>query len=387
MKKSPTGEMPILENSGTNIVLFTPNIPENAIEEIRDTLSSRWIGQGPKVEIFESEFSKRFMAEKPCLSVNSGTSALHLSYIAAGLQEGDEVLCPVFTCTATNIPLLYLKVKLIFVDIDPETLNMSIPDLKNKITNKSRAIVVVNYGGLPANMDEINNVAQENSLIVINDNAHALGAKYKNQEIGLTSDFSMYSFQAIKHITTGDGGMIGLNSTQLDKKNLLKRVRWFGIDRESKQNGIWENDIKELGYKYQMTDIAACLGISALKTFDSTLSHRITLLNRYEHLLSDNPDVKIIAKSNSISLHAAWLFTIRIKNRRDLQKLLRENRIESNQVHFRNDKYSIFQNYSNAKSEFPNMDQIEDEYLVLPLHTKMNENDVDRICEVIKNGW
>jgi dTDP-4-amino-4,6-dideoxygalactose transaminase len=327
------------------------------------------------------------MDEKPCLSVNSGTSALHLSYIAAGLQEGDEVLCPVFTCTATNIPLLYLKVKLIFVDIDPETLNISIPDLKNKITNKSRAIVVVNYGGLPANMDEINNVAQENSLIVINDNAHALGAKYKNQEIGLTSDFSMYSFQAIKHITTGDGGMIGLNFTQLDKKNLLKRVRWFGIDRESKQNGIWENDIKELGYKYQMTDIAACLGISALKTFDSTLSHRITLLNRYEHLLSDNPDVKIIAKSNSISLHAAWLFTIRIKNRRDLQKLLRENGIESNQVHFRNDKYSIFQNYSNSKSEFPNMDQIEDEYLVLPLHTKMNENDVDRICEVIKNGW
>jgi dTDP-4-amino-4,6-dideoxygalactose transaminase len=386
-QKSPTGEMPILENSGTNIVLFTPNIPTSAIGEIEDTLSSRWIGQGPKVEIFESEFSKRFMGQKPCLSVNSGTSALHLSYIAAGLQEGDEVLCPVFTCTATNIPLLYLKVKLIFVDIDPETLNMSITDLKNKITDKSRAIVVVNYGGLPANMDEINNVAQENSLIVINDNAHALGAKYKNQEIGLTSDFSMYSFQAIKHITTGDGGMIGLNSTQLDKKNLLKRVRWFGIDRESKQNGIWENDIKELGYKYQMTDIAACLGISALKIFDSTLSHRITLLNRYEHLLSDNPDVKIIAKSNSISLHAAWLFTIRIKNRRDLQKLLRENRIESNQVHFRNDKYSIFQNYSNAKSEFPNMDEIEDEYLVLPLHTKMNENDVDRICEVIKNGW
>jgi len=384
---SPTGEMPILSDSKSNIVLFTPNIPHDAISEISDTLNSRWIGQGPKVEIFESEFSKRFLDQKPCISVNSGTSALHLSYIAAGLQEGDEVLCPVFTCTATNIPLLYLKVKLVFVDVDPETLNISILDLKNKISEKSRAIVVVNYGGLPADMDEINKIAKENSLIVINDNAHALGAKYKNQEIGLTSDFSMYSFQAIKHITTGDGGMIGLNSTQLEKKDLLKRVRWFGIDRQSKQNGIWENDIKEIGFKYQMTDLAASLGISALRSFESTITHRISLLKRYEELLQENSDVKIIAKSNSVSQHAAWLFTIRIKNRRDLQKHLRENGIESNQVHFRNDKYSIFQSDSNAGSQFPNMDDIEDEYLVLPLHTKMDKGDVERVCHVISQGW
>jgi dTDP-4-amino-4,6-dideoxygalactose transaminase len=297
------------------------------------------------------------------------------------------VLCPVFTCTATNIPLLYLKVKLVFVDVDPETLNISILDLKNKISEKSRAIVVVNYGGLPADMDEINKIAKENSLIVMNDNAHALGAKYKNQEIGLTSDFSMYSFQAIKHITTGDGGMIGLNSTQLEKKDLLKRVRWFGIDRQSKQNGIWENDIKEIGFKYQMTDLAASLGISALRSFESTITHRISLLKRYEELLQENSDVKIIAKSNSVSQHAAWLFTIRIKNRRDLQKHLRENGIESNQVHFRNDKYSIFQSDSNAGSQFPNMDDIEDEYLVLPLHTKMDKGDVERVCHVISQGW
>jgi dTDP-4-amino-4,6-dideoxygalactose transaminase len=280
-----------------------------------------------------------------------------------------------------------LKVKLVFVDVDPETLNISIPDLKNKISEKSRAIVVVNYGGLPADMDEINKIAKENSLIVINDNAHALGAKYKNQEIGLTSDFSMYSFQAIKHITTGDGGMIGLNSTQLEKKDLLKRVRWFGIDRQSKQNGIWENDIKEIGFKYQMTDLAASLGISALRSFESTITHRISLLKRYEELLQENSDVKIIAKSNSVSQHAAWLFTIRIKNRRELQKHLRENGIESNQVHFRNDKYSIFQSDSNSGSQFPNMDDIEDEYLVLPLHTKMDKGDVERVCHVISQGW
>lgn len=384
---SPTGELPILDEGLSNIVLFTPNIPTDAFDEIQSTLSTRWIGQGPKVDIFETEFSKRFLGDNECISVNSGTSALHLSYIAAGIDEGDEVLCPVFTCTATNIPLLYLKAKIVFVDIDLDTLNLSIQDLKSKITSKTKAIVVVHYGGLPANMDEINKVAHENNLIVINDNAHALGAKYKGKEIGLTSDFSMYSFQAIKHITTGDGGMIGLNLTQIENKDMLKRIRWFGIDRKSKQGGIWENDITEVGYKYQMTDLAASLGIAALRSFDSTLSHRIKLLNRYEELLTHNKDVKIIAKSNSDSQHASWLFTIRVEQRRNLQRHLREHNIESNQVHFRNDRYSIFKNNSNANSEFPNMDEIEDEYLVLPLHTKMEIGHVERICETISKGW
>jgi perosamine synthetase len=384
---SPTGELPILNESQSNIVLFTPNIPSDAFSEIQSTLSSRWIGQGPKVDIFETEFSKRFVGGNECISVNSGTSALHLSYIAAGISEGDEVLCPVFTCTATNIPLLYLKAKLVFVDIDLDTLNLSIQDLKSKITSKTKAVVVVHYGGLPANMDEINKVAYENNLVVINDNAHALGAKYKGKEIGLTSDFSMYSFQAIKHITTGDGGMIGLNIDQIKKKDMLKRIRWFGIDRESKQGGVWENDITEVGFKYQMTDIAASLGIAALRSFDNTLLHRIQLLKRYEELLENNEDVKIIAKSNSDSQHASWLFTIRVKQRRNLQRHLRDHKIESNQVHFRNDRYSIFKNVSNAESEFPNMDEMEDEYLVLPLHTKMDLSHVERICETISRGW
>ena len=384
---SPTGESPILEDSVSNIVLFTPNIPDDALSHISTSLSTRWIGQGPKVDLFETEFSKRFLAGNECISVNSGTSALHLSYIAAGIGEGDEVLCPVFTCTATNIPLLYLKAKLVFVDIDLDTLNMSIQDLKDKISSKTKAIVVVHYGGLPANMDEINKIANDNNILVINDNAHALGAIYKGKEIGLTSDFSMYSFQAIKHITTGDGGMVGLNIDQIEKKDMLKRIRWFGIDRESKQGGVWENDITEVGFKYQMTDIAASLGIAGLRSFDKTLLHRIKLLKRYEELLDKNKDIKIIAKSNSDSQHASWLFTIRVKERRSLQRHLRDHNIESNQVHFRNDRYSIFKNNSNANSEFPNMDDIEDEYLVLPLHTKMDLNHVDRICQTISKGW
>jgi perosamine synthetase len=380
-------DLPLLPDASENIVLFTPNIPEGVAAEILDTLESRWIGQGPKVDTFETQFSEQFLDGKPALSVSSGTAALHLAYLAANIQEGDEVLCPLFTCTATNIPLLYLKAKIIFVDIDPKTMNMSIEDLRNKITQKSRAIVVVNYGGLPNEMDEINHLARENNLVVIGDNAHSLGAEYKGTPIGLTTDISMYSFQAIKHITTGDGGMIGLNTSMVDKYEALKRIRWFGIDRNAKQKGIWENDIFEIGFKYQMNDIAASMGIIGIRNFDKTLEHRRRLLSKYEQLLGSNTDVKIIGQSNNYTKHAAWLFTINIENRKSLQSKLRSKNIESNQVHFRNDRYSVFKNRSNMGTDFPNMDSIQNNYLVLPLHTKMQEAHVERICEEINTGW
>jgi dTDP-4-amino-4,6-dideoxygalactose transaminase len=337
--------------------------------------------------LFEKLFSSHFLNDKAAVSVSSGTAALHLAYIAAGIKEGDEVLCPLFTCTATNIPLLYLKAKIVFVDIDPETMNISVQDLKNKISEKTRAVVVVNYGGLPCEMDEINKIARENNLIVISDNAQALGAEYKGVPIGLTTDISIFSFQAIKHITTGDGGMIGLNENFIQKADALKRIRWFGIDRSAKQKGVWENDIVEVGFKYQMTDLSASLGISGINSFSTTLAHRRKLLSKYETLLENNSDVTIIGHSNDYSIHAAWLFTIKIKERKNLQFKLRSKNIESNQVHFRNDRYSVFKGSSNLGSEFPNMDAIQDDYLVLPLHTKMNELDVERICGEINSGW
>jgi perosamine synthetase len=387
VSKEDYKDLPLLSDAPENIPLFIPNIPAGAIDEISTSLNSRWIGQGPKVELFEKLFSSHFLNDHPAVSVSSGTAALHLAYIAAGIKEDDEVLCPVFTCTATNIPLLYLKAKIIFVDIDPLTMNISIQDLRKKITDKSRAIVVVNYGGLPCEMDEVNKVASENNLIVISDNAQALGAEYKGIPIGLTSDISIYSFQAIKHITTGDGGMIGLNEKFHNKTEFLKRIRWFGIDRSGKQKGIWENDISEIGFKYQMTDLSASLGISGIGSFQSTLAHRRNILSIYEKLLGNNNDVGIIGHTNDNSVHAAWLFTIRVKDRKKLQIKLRDRSIESNQVHFRNDRYSIFKNRSNMGTEFPNMDSIQDDYLVLPLHTKMKESDVQRICNEINSGW
>jgi dTDP-4-amino-4,6-dideoxygalactose transaminase len=192
----------------------------------------------------------------------------------------------------------------------------------------------------------------------------------------------MFSFQAIKHITTGDGGLLTFKDESLDE--LGRRLRWFGIDRSSKQLGIWENDIKEIGYKYQMTDIGAAMGLAALDEWDTTHELRLGLLGKYEELIKDSDDIQILGRSNPEIIHGAWLCTVRVKRRKALQEKLWLNKIETNQVHYRNDRYSVF---GGRQGGFPNMDAIEDEYLVLPLHTKMHLHDVERIAEIINSGW
>jgi dTDP-4-amino-4,6-dideoxygalactose transaminase len=382
--KKPVKDMSLMKDESDNIVMFYPHVPKSAKSAVMEVLDTRWIGQGPKVKLFEEGFSKKFASKFPAIAVGSGTDALHLSYILAGLKPGDEVIAPVFTCTATNIPFLYMGVKILFSDINPNTMNLDVNHVQQLMNKNVKAIVCVHYGGLPCDMDELQAIADEWNIPVIEDAAHAVGAKYKGMSIGSISDFTMFSFQAIKHITTGDGGMLIVKNKELIDK--AERVRWFGIDRKAKQAGIWENDITEIGYKYQMTDIAASMGIASLQEFDEVSSLRKKLFRVYCEELTGFDRVKIVGNDFDDREHAAWLFTVIVEDRYSLQEKLRENKIESNQVHFRNDRYSIFNDFTNGK-EFPNMDQIEDKYLVLPLHTMMNENDVRRVCSVIKSGW
>lgn len=376
-------EAPLMEVGEKNIVLFHPHISDKAREYVNDTLNTRWIGQGPKVDKFEQEFSKKFGNGNSSLSCGSGTDALHLSYLLADLKAGDEVIVSLFTCTATNIPFLYMGVKIVFADVQAGTLNIDPLHVKSLINSKTKAIVCVHYGGLPCDMDELQQIASEWGIPIIEDAAHAVGAIYKGKTVGSISDFTMFSFQAIKHITTGDGGMV----TFKDDGELLekgKRLRWFGIDRSAKQKGIWENDIKDIGFKYQMNDISAAMGLAGLEEFDEVLKLRKELFSKYETLSKDIPGLSFIGGGYTDREHAAWMCTVLVENRDGLSKKLRENNIESAQVHYRNDRYSIF---GGRQDSFSNMDAIEDKYLVLPLHTKMNIDDVERVCNVLKSGW
>jgi dTDP-4-amino-4,6-dideoxygalactose transaminase len=381
MKEKPMSEMPVMrEDEG--VFLFYPNVPEDAIAEVTKVLHSRWIGQGPRVAEFESEFTAKFAGEGQSLAVGSGTDALHLAYILAGLQPGDEVITPVFTCTATTIPFLYMGVKFRFADIDPETLNISIPHVRELINDKTKAIVCVHYGGLPCDMDELLAIAGEYNIPVIEDAAHALGATYQGKPIGSISHFTMFSFQAIKHITTGDGGMLVVRDKDIIPKG--ERIRWFGIDRSNKQKGTWENDIWEVGYKYQMTDIAAAMGLVGLRIFDKTLAYRQKLFDIYKRELRNVPGLKLIGTNYTDRTHAAWLCTAIVENRVGFMKYLRENKIESGQVHYRNDRYTVL---GGRRNDMPNMDAVEDKYIVLPLNNHLTEQQIEYVCATIRKGW
>ena len=351
---------------------MTPYVPPSAIEAVSETLRTRWIGQGPKVEEFEQRFSER-VGGRSCVAVGSCTDALHLSYLLAGIGPGDEVIAPLFTCTATNIPLLYCGATIRFCDVAPGSLNVDPAEVLRLVTSRTKAIVIVHYGGAPVYPGPLYGLR---CVPVIEDCAQALGSEKIGY--GHLGEFSCFSFQAVKHVTTGDGGMLVLPDHLTDK---AKRMRWFGIDRAAKLAGTWANDIYEVGYKYQMTDIAAAMGLAGLDTLDWQIGARRSMRDTYARGLAGINGIRVLDVDPD---SACWLCTVLVEQRGALKRLLLEHGIESDQVHYRNDRYSVF---SAFRGEFPNMDAIEAKYLVLPLHMAMVDGEVERICSVIRSGW
>jgi len=364
-----------------DLKVINPNHKKSLIKNLKDILEHGRVIEGPELFKFEKKMAN-YLKIKNVVGLSSGSSALYLALKALNIKKGDEVITPVFTCTATNLPLLYIGAKLKFADIDTETMNISVKSIKKLITKKTKAIVCVHYGGNVCDMEEILKIAKKYKLKVIEDAAQALGAKYNNKYIGTIGDFTVFSFQAIKHITTGDGGLLAIKEQKLIQK--AKRLRWFGIDRTKKQLGIWKNDIFEVGYKYQMTDLGAAVGLEALNDFSKIISHRRKIYDTYLKAFKDNPRIKCVHNYNKSNKTGAWIFTICSELKDKIQKILKQKNIESNQVHFRNDKYTVFKNYCKNKN-FPNMDEIEEKYLVLPVHTKISIKDAKYISNIINS--
>lgn len=354
------------------IPLFYPYIPKSKIlKEIKDTLNGRWLGQGPKVKKFEEKFGK-VMGYKYPVMVNSGTSALELAYHMIGLKEGDEVIVPVLDCTAGQMGLLRKKINIVFADID-DNLNLSPYDLEKKITKKTKAIVAVHLGGIPFDR-RIYKIAKDNGIPLIVDAAQ--------HHVFTQGDYICYSFQAIKHITTCDGGMLVLNNK--DDYRRAKLLRWFGIDRELKVKNnfqAWERramtfDIEEAGFKFQPTDIDACFGLAAIDDLPKVIAYRQNLVSLYKKLLPKN--VKVIAGGS------CWLLGIITDERDNLASYLTNNGVDNNLVHLRNDIYGVF---GGKRLNLPNMNKLEEKYLYLPLNTKVSKKDVEKICKLVNRFY
>ena len=350
--------------------LFYPKILRKEwLTELGKVFETRWIGQGPLVDEFEAEFGKKF-DYKYCVAVNSGSAALELAYHLIGIKKGDEVLSAVFTCTATNLPLVRRGAKIKFIDIN-EKLLVDFDDISKKISNKTKAIVVVNLGGIQVDK-RIFSLAKRYKIPVVVDACQSLGIREKH------GDYICYSFQAIKHFTTGDGGMLVVRN-QKDYKR-AKKLRWFGIDRELKKRAGWRTlvnhpmaqEIEEAGYKYQMTDIAAAMGIAGLRHTDEILLHRQKLCEEY---------IKGLPDYTNVCGGSYWLFAVLTENVKKLIEYLRVNNIECDMIQLRNDAFKVF---GGKKQDLPNMNRLENKYFYLPLHPNLTLDDVAYITKTIR---
>lgn len=359
------------------VPLFWPNIyKEEWLQELEKVFSTRWLGEGPKTKEFEKEFGKKFNY-KHCLSTNSGTSALELAYHLIGIKEKDKVITTVLTCSATNLPLVRLGANILFADIERDDLNISLDSIKKIYEyNKEdiKALVIVNLSGIQCNLG-IFNWAKERNIPVVIDACQSLGISE------LYGDYVIYSFQAIKHFTTFDGGMLVVRNKKEYER--AKRLRWFGIDREKKIKNDWKclnsnreicMDMDEAGYKFHMNDVAATMGLIGLKYSDDSLYKRITIGLSYTMKI-DKRIKKIVGGSH-------WLYCILVNDRENFADRLRKRGVECDPVHLRNDIFNVFKE---NKRTLPNMDWIEPRYLYLPIHNNLSPDDIKYIVDVVND--
>jgi dTDP-4-amino-4,6-dideoxygalactose transaminase len=322
-----------------------------------EVLNSDQLAEGIYVKQFEDEFSTKFN-KRHVVALNSGTSALELGYLLAGIKSGDEVIVPVLTCTATNVPLVRLGARIVFADIDYD-LNINIQDVKNKITPKTKAIVFVHFGGNNRGLKELVSLCGERQITLIEDAAQAVGSP----EWGL-GDFACVSLQAIKTLTSGDGGILICRNE--DDYKTAKRLRWFGYDREEKQR-LGDTDLKEAGFKYHMNNISAAIGLGNLRVIDSILEHRNKIGNIY--------------REGGLIPHV-WLTVGFTNDYANMKKVFADAGIEVGQHHYRNDKYSVFKQF---KTPCPIMDELETKYFFVPNHYGVSLEDAKKIVDIWKS--
>jgi dTDP-4-amino-4,6-dideoxygalactose transaminase len=295
------------------------------------------------------------------------------------VDEGDEVITTPVTCVATNMPILLAKANPVWADINPYTGNIEPKSIAQRVTEKTKAIVIVDWGGLPCDLDEISSIASEYQIPVIEDAAHALGAEYGNRKIGAHADFVCFSLQAVKAITTGDGGALVCRNA--DDFERAKRLSWYGIGRQLR---LTNYDILEPGYKYIMNDIVAAIGIAQLAHLDDLLLIRRRNATTYDKRLRSIMGISTVPKEPK-KLSSNWLYTVFVEKRDDFIEMLQHHGISASIVHKRNDHYSVFRPF--LREDLPGVDKFSETMACIPVGHWVSQEDVYFISDAIQEGW
>lgn len=361
---------------------FNVKVSEEAIRLTTEVLRSGWLNEGKYVRQFESQLSQ--ITGKETLAVSSCTAALHLALVCENIGVGDEVILPAQTFVATSTVILQCGATPVFADINPNTGNISPESIKEKITSRTAAIMPVHFGGLPCDIDEINSIAKENGLIVIEDAAHALGTTYHGKPVGTLSDYACFSFQCIKLLTTGDGGAI----TSKISANDLKKLRWFGIDKENVKSEFNERlpSMDRLGFKYNMNNISAAIGIGNLTEFPTRTARRKQVVSRLRQELNNVSGLKLITVLDNTD-PSWWLFPVLVENRIGFFNKMIGKNIPVKMVNFGIDKEPIFEKTKEELASLPGQRYFDEHHICIPSHDGLTDEELEYIIKTIKSGW
>ena len=370
---------------------FKHSIGKEEIDEVVDTLKSDWITTGPKTFKFEEIFFEN-VNSKYAIAVNSCTAALHLAVVALGIGNGDEVITTPYTFAATAEVVINANAKPVFVDVEKDTYNIDPAKIEDKITNKTKAIIVVHYAGHACEMDKIMEIAEKYDLYVIEDAAHAIGSKYKDKKIGSIGDATCFSFYATKNITTAEGGMITTNRENLADK--MRILSLHGISKDAwkrySSEGSWYYEIEYSGYKYNMSDLQASIGIHQMKKLDQMQKRREEIADMYNKSFDQIPQITT-PTVKSYATHAWHLYPIQLNsdtlsiNRNEFIEALKAENIGTS-VHFIPLHLHPYykEKYSFKGDDFPNAESLYQNEISLPIYPKMEDKDVEDVISAVK---
>jgi perosamine synthetase len=368
---------------GDFLAMFSTFVHPSAQQRVARVLASTFLSEGRLVQEFEARLSAELGMRHPA-ALNSGTSALHLALECAGIGAGDEVILAPQTFIASALTVVQVGARPVFADIQYDTGNIDPADIEHRITPRTRAIMAVHWGGYPCDLAEIQAIADRHGLLVIEDAAHSPGATYRGQAIGAISDFTCFSFQAIKHLTTGDGGALCARHPQQARE--VFRRRWFGIDRAHapvSELGEREYDLTDVGYKYHLSDYAAALGLANLDGFAERMAVRRARVQQYRTALREVPGLRhFVHQPDRESAH--WLFGFHVENRLEFVRALREQGIAASVVHDGIDRNTLF---GGKRAELVQQRRFDETQIHVPLHDALTAEQVAYITDTIQRGW
>lgn len=374
----------------TSIPLFKVFMAPEMVEPVSQVLMSGYIGQGPKVEEFESELKKVFQNDY-LLTVNSCTSALqlavHLIKPEDGFAPDDEIIVTPLTCFATVSAILANGVGIRWADVDTETCNIDLTDVERKLGPHTRALIVVHWGGYPVDLARLSSIQQKykatygRELPIIEDCAHCWDARYMGQLIGNSGNICCFSFQAIKFLTTGDGGLLVVPNGKMYRR--AKNLRWFGLDRDAGASFRCIQDITESGFKYHMNDIAATIGLYNLPHIKGLVDRHRDNAAYFRDSLINCSGVTLLKEEPHVE-PSYWLFTMKVEDRPGFTSHLESNSIAVSPVHARCDKHSCVQSH---KSFLPGMDKLQTQHVSVPCGWWVSDGDREHIMNCIRKGW